>query len=433
MSHIHIINYFIGCYLSKWNIRNRFAMVETKINKAQSVLPTLAQWSPEHSMINNPSVQVIDLFSGCGGMSLGFAAVGKNSGGFNIIGAADIDAISLNTYRHNFKVPALRRDVRELASNTDSLKSFLTELEYDPEKPLVLIGCPPCQGFTAHRKKNWGTEDLRNNLVVLLAEIATVIKPDCLVMENVPELLSGRYWVYFEAFRKRMESEGYVVKQAIHNAAEYGVPQERFRAIIIAMRSKYFLMPQPEFQPSNFRTVRDAIGDLPPIAPGEICGQDKLHRCANHRQATIDVIRKIPRNGGKRPVGVGPACLDRTSGFSDVYGRLAWDKPAITITHYARNPASGRYVHPDQDRGLTIREAARLQGFPDTFEFTGPFDAIFRQIGEAVPPPLSVAVATAVLSALRGDLKPGPNEKLIHEPVSDSFASTIAGMKIKRK
>src|SRR5205823_10383420 len=135
--------------------------------------------------------------------------------------------------------------------------------------------------------------------------------------------------------------------------------------------------------------------------------QDRMHRSAGHRKTTIKTIRAVPKNGGSRPPGVGPKCLDRIKGFSDVYGRLYWDKPSVTITHYARNPASGRFVHPQQDRGLTMREAALLQSFPMDFKFVGAFDSIFKQIGEAVPPKFSSAIAVNVLIEL---LSPPPQE-----------------------
>ena len=134
---------------------------------------------------------------------------------------------------------------------------------------------------------------------------------------------------------------------------------------------------------------------------------------------------------------MGPACLDKTKGFSDVYGRLSWDKPAITITHYARNPASGRYTHPEQDRGLTAREAALLQSFPTGFEFTGKSDDVYRQVGEAVPPLLAAGVAVNVLieliSTVPTDEELKANPAPIEKPVSSSYSSVIAGIKTKGK
>ena len=401
---------------------------------ASLIAKGFTEWVPGRCSPNAPVAQVIDMFSGCGGMSLGFAALAQLTGAFRLIGAADINDTSLATYTRNHGVPALHRDMRLLAGDRDALKEFLTELDgYDPAEPLVLIGCAPCQGFTAHRKKNWDAVDDRNNLVSAFADVAAALAPDCVIMENVPEMLSGRYWPYFEQFRDRMQSEGYTVKQAIHNAAEYGAPQERFRALVIAMRKPDFSMPRPILQPDEFRTVRDAIGDLTPIAAGKRLASDPMHHSASHRASTLDVIRAVPKDGGNRPADVGPDCLRRVKGFYDVYGRLAWDRPAITITHYARNPASGRFTHPEQHRGLTQREAARLQGFPDTFEFTGSFDDVFRQIGEAVPPPMSLAVAGATLANILDENHDSRLDDVVLSPVNDSFAGVIAGIKARRR
>jgi len=405
------------------------------VNKSKNspISKALASWKRGVAGDDSARVQVIDMFSGCGGMSLGFAAKGSHSGEFRLLGAVDINVRSLHTYEHNFGVPGLEYDVRDLASSGALLEEMLGRMDsYDPNAPLVLIGCAPCQGFSAHRKKNWDQLDKRNNLVEAFAEVAASLSPDCIIMENVPELLSTRYWSYFELFRDRVLSEGYFTKQAIHSAAEFGTPQERFRAVVMAMRSEAFQLPKPVLQRGQFRTVRDAIGDLEPVESGETNKRDRFHKSAGHRKSTLDVIRAVPIDGGSRPPGVGPACLDKVAGFYDVYGRLSWAKPAITITHYARNPASGRFIHPDQDRGLTMREAARLQGFPDLFEFTGTFDDVFRQIGEAVPPPMSVAIAEAVAANLRGDVCDSNDEALVHEPVKDSFAGVIAGIKGRR-
>ena len=184
--------------------------------------------------------------------------------------------------------------------------------------------------------------------------------------------------------KNRYEQEGYIVKENIYNAASFGVPQERFRSVVIGMK-KEFILPEGYLEPKNYKTVREAIGALKPVAAGVADPSDPMHKSAAHKKSTIAVLKQVPHDGGNRPAGVGPACLDRTKGFSDTYGRLYWDRPSITITHYARNPASGRYTHPEQDRGLTAREAALLQSFPIGFEFLGKSDDVYRQIGEAVP------------------------------------------------
>lgn len=409
-----------------------------KDNLVRTVQNALTSFEPisASSYKNNP-IQLIDFFSGAGGTSLGFASLNKVIPAFKMLGGCDINEVSASTYSHNYGTPLLNEDITKLAYEDGKLEECLKAIGYDCKKPTVLIGCAPCQGFSSHRKKHWNEQDdIRNSLIMAFANIVKKIDPDVIIMENVPEFLSQRYWGYFSAAKKSYEEQGYIVKEAIYNAASFGVPQDRFRTIIIGMK-KNFVLPSGYLLPSEYKTVRDAIGSLPAVAAGVADPLDPMHKSAAHKQSTIDVIRQVPHDGGSRPAGIGPACLDKTKGFSDVYGRLSWDKPSITITHYARNPASGRYTHPEQDRGLTAREAALLQSFPIGFEFTGKSDDIYRQIGEAVPPMLSSAIAASVLVELLSnepsdeELKLGPES--IENPVSNSYSSVIAGIKTRGK
>lgn len=355
----------------------------------------LRSWKPEKAK-TECEIDVLDFFSGCGGMSLGFAAISRKNNLFNIIGGIDINEIALKSFEKNYKTRTLRKDIREiyLKGEQQLIKDYFG-IKAKRKKPLVIIGCAPCQGFSAHGKKNWHKTDDRNTLIGVFTEVVVSFKPDYIVMENVPEILGKRYWKHYQEAREILEGKGYNIKQAIFNSASFGVPQARYRAIIVASKNN-FSLPAELLLPSEFVTVRDAIGDLPKINPGEISKNDFYHRCASHKKSTIDTISRIPKNGGSRPTGVGPKCLDKVSGFCDVYGRLSWKKPSITITQYSRNPASGRFTHPVQNRGLTIREAARIQSFPDGFEFEGNLGECFKQIGEAVPPLLSLAIATQI-------------------------------------
>jgi len=382
---------------------------------------------------NDERIQLIDFFSGAGGTSLGFQALNGLCPTIEFLGACDIDLWSSESYSTNFETPLGCCDILEISKSPENIHSFFNKLGYNPERKLILIGCAPCQGFSSHRKKDWDKpDDKRDSLAFAFTKIVHEIKPDAILMENVPEFLSKRYWSYFQTVKNSLEQDGYVIKEQIYDAASFGVPQERFRSILIGMR-KNFCLPNTFVSQKNYSTVRDAIGDLEPLAAGEASKTDYMHKSVFHKKSTLDVIRQVPHNGGSRPKGVGPKCLDKTKGFSDVYGRLYWDRPSITITHYVRNPASGRYVHPEQDRGLTAREAARLQSFPDGFHFEGNGDDIYRQIGEAVPPKMATGIALSVVTELLSnepseeDLSKSP--KTICEPVSSSFSSVIVGLK----
>lgn len=381
-------------------------------------------------------IRVMDMFSGCGGMSTGFRAANGMGPIFDIRGAVDIDPVANKSYAANHGIDPLCEDLGRLARSTKKLQEFLSRTGFGEGDANILIGCAPCQGFSSHRNDG-GESDPRNSLFVDFARIAAKVQPDAVVVENVPEILTERYWPYVQHARKILEKAGYYVHVNVHNMAEFGVPQERFRALILAMK-KPFVAPAGFLSRPDFITVRNAIGDLPPVAAGVKHPADPMHFSAGHKQSTIETIRAVPKNGGSRPDHVGPACLRRAKErrgkavYEDVYGRLYWDRPAITITAYARNPASGRFVHPDQDRGLTVREAATLQGFPRSYDILGSLDERFRQIGNAVPPAFSAYLAMHVVGELlSAPLSASEFDKGIESPVGSSFSRMIPGLKSK--
>jgi DNA (cytosine-5)-methyltransferase 1 len=199
---------------------------------------------------------------------------------------------------------------------------------------------------------------------------------------------------------------------------------------------KPFTAPEGFLGRDEFRTVRHAIGDLPSVKAGERNPNDEMHYSAGHKRSTIETIKAVPKDGGSRPEHIGPECLRRAARkngravYEDVYGRLCWDRPAITITAYARNPASGRYVHPEQDRGLTVREAALLQGFPRNYWFAGSLDQRFRQIGNAVPPAFAIFLAAHLVGELLAQpVEPKEFDRGITEPVGPSFSRLIPALK----
>lgn len=378
--------------------------------------------------VKDPAVQIVDLFCGAGGLSAGFEMLGRRTGLCAVVGAADFESEYRDTFETNLGVRPSDADLGEIAADPTAIESFINSLELDRDRPLILAGGPPCQGFSAHRKRHWSSEDVRNQLVPAFARIAVALSPEVVVMENVPELLSGKYWAHFETFRDQLEAAGYSVSAQIHNLAGFGVAQERFRALVIASR-RPIGGPSPVLTGSEFRTVWQQIGHLPAIEPGSAWPLDPMHQCSRHRKSTIDVIRQVPIDGGNRPKGVGPACLQNVDGFRDVYGRLAWDRPSVTITGSARNPASGRYVHPDQNRGLSLREAALIQGFPDNYLFTGTNGSRYQQVGNAVPARFAVILAAHLV---RHILEPAYNPigaDRLSTPARDSFSSSLWGLK----
>lgn len=262
-----------------------------KMDLLQMVQGALVSFTP----INNDNykenpIQLVDFFSGAGGTSLGFAALNSIIPAFKMLGGCDINEVSATTYSRNFGTPIVHEDIRNLAFNKNELYKFLDKIGYDRSKPTVMIGCAPCQGFSSHRKKHWNEEDdVRNSLIMAFAEIVEELQPEVIIMENVPEFLSKRYWSYFSAAKKRYERNGYIVKGSIYNAASFGVPQERFRSIIIGMK-KEFVLPIGYLNPADYRTVRDAIEYLPVVPAGVASKNDPMHKSALHKKSTIDVI-----------------------------------------------------------------------------------------------------------------------------------------------
>jgi DNA (cytosine-5)-methyltransferase 1 len=378
------------------------------------------------------TVDFVDFFAGCGGMSYGFHHVGKKTGFFNWCGAFDNDPYANESYEANLgskpSLVDLSGDVLPL------IKKTMKENGRNNDRPLVVIGCAPCQGFSSHRKKD-KRKDTRNTFVGKFAEIAVELDADIIIMENVPDILAKKHFSHFQRFKEVVEEKGYNIQAEIVNMADYGVPQERFRAVIIASKKHQVSFPTPTHTRPNYKTVRAAIGKLKPLDPkGGVDPVDPMHKTSNHRDSTIQTLALIPKDGGARPRGVGPKCLDKVAGFYDVYGRLWWDRPAITITARCRTPSCGRFTHPEQNRGLSIREAALLQGFPKTFIFKGPFDDCYKQIGNAVPPPFSDVLAQHIKKIFlkkTGESKSGT--VAIDKPKFASYSVLIAHRKGRMK
>jgi len=351
------------------------------------------------------TVYVIDFFSGCGGMSWGFANFRQSHLAFNILAGIDIDKQALETYKINIGSPGIVQDIREIARNPELLETIIPSFSPKQNRPLVFIGCAPCQGFSAHRKKD-ERDDKRNNLLVAFAEICAHFLPDAVVIENVPEILNGKFSHYWQAAEKIFIKSKYLLSQQVLDLSSYGVPQRRRRAVILGGLGGPLTLPDPVFSPDKALTVRDAISHLEPIKSGEQSKFDRTHKAPNHTHRILERIKKTPPDGGDRrdlPDNEQLIChsnIDKgtTPGFTDVYGRLRWDTPSVTITAKSSTPSCGRFLHPEQHRNISVREAAILQGFPQTYEFAGPMVHQYRQIGEAVPPIFAKFLAQQILN-----------------------------------
>jgi DNA (cytosine-5)-methyltransferase 1 len=342
------------------------------------------------------SLKLIDLFSGAGGMSLGFTDP-RFGGGFECVLALDNDPAAIETHKANFGPEAHCARIEDWLSTNDVPAAD------------VVIGGPPCQGFSLLNKKRQG--DQRRALWEPYLAIADRSGARVFVMENVAELYRSPE---LDDIRARAAEFGFETAATIVNAADYGAPQTRRRTIILGWRGT---RAKPTFPPltthaeprsgSNlprWRTVRDAIFDLPQPVRTEIAGPAPLdlHVKRNPTVVSLARYRAVPAGGNrfdllKNAPEITPGCwVRKTTGGTDLFGRLWWDRPSVTIRTEFFKPEKGRYLHPVQDRPITHREAARIMGFPDDFVFKGTKTEIARQIGNAVPPPLAGALSRLV-------------------------------------
>ncbi|UWR76647.1 DNA cytosine methyltransferase [Phaeobacter inhibens] len=379
------------------------------------------------------AVDVLDLFCGCGGLSLGFL----NQNGptrYRILGGIDTDPHACQTYTSQIGAPAIQEDIGAL-TDENLLNKAMGKLAPRESSKLVVVGGPPCQGFSAHRKKD-GRSDKRNDLVEQFFRVALRLKPEFIVMENVPEVFDDKHWPNLAKSIERVERAGYRVRARIHNLADYGVPQARFRAIIVARRAgRVFNFPKKE--EGLHLTVRDAIGHLPHLQAGERSSSDEMHVAPRHTKRILDLIASVPHDGGSRKdadPSLLPSCHGSVDGFRDVYGRLAWDKPSISITAKSSTPSCGRFLHPQQDRNISVREAGLLQGFPPDFIVSGPLVQKYRQIGNAVSPVFSSKIACQLAHELQTpSVSIHGFDEDIRAAQGRSFTSSIASRKRQTK
>ncbi|MGL6125394.1 MAG: DNA (cytosine-5-)-methyltransferase [Metamycoplasmataceae bacterium] len=347
--------------------------------------------------------KILDLFSGAGGFSFGF----DNNENFKTVLANDFDADALKTLKsNNENVEVICGDI----TNNNVKNKIINK-----SKQLgvnFIIGGPPCQGFSMKGKKG-GLDDERNFLFLEFIEIVNKIRPSFFVIENVPAILTSMDSYFIKQIESKMNDMGYFINYKILNASDFGVPQIRKRAFIIGSLFGKFDLPI-----ANNRTkktnVWDAISDLSYIESGDIQDERKYtnkpitdyqvqmrknsstlfnHSATKHTKETLYKLKLIPEKGTKLDL---PFNLRTNQKFKTTWSRLHWDKPSPTIDTRFDTPSNGQNTHPVLNRAITPREAARIQSFPDNFKFIGKKTQICRQIGNAVPPLLSKAIANSI-------------------------------------
>lgn len=334
--------------------------------------------------MRNGTFSVIDLFAGAGLFSAAFAREG-----FEILQAVEIDPAAIETYRRNVGDHVQQMDVRvgTPACSCD-----------------VIIAGPPCQGFSTLGKRD--EDDPRNALSLEVLRWAEAAKPAIVVIENVAAFLDHPVW---NELRRGFEKLGFGVSAHVLNAYDYGVPQLRARSFTIASRAKL-----PEIAPVEgrfVRTVREAFVGLSSIPDGH-----NNHFAPTPSAIALSRMRVIPPGGDKRDVLEHAPDLAPPSWHStryqatDAWGRMLWDRPCNTLRTALQNASKGRYIHPDQNRVISLREACRLHSIWDDWSFAGYSTHIARQIGNSVPPRLGQSVASAVRAVLEGssELAPSP-------------------------
>jgi len=338
-------------------------------------------------------IRAVDLFCGAGGFTHGLF-----DAGIDVALGVDIEPTVRHAYESN------NRPARFMLADVSEIAGDAIRAAWGGARVTLPAGSPPCQEFSRANSRR-DPESPRASLAAQFARLVEESRPDYVAAENVPGAANSTAYATLIAVLERL---GYQVTLSTHDAADYGVPQRRIRLLLLAARDWPVTMLSPaEVGACGGRTVRDAIADLPPLEAGEADPDDPLHRAAALSPLTLERARASRPGGTWRdmPEHLWPPRARRgVLCYRDAYGRMEWDRPAPTITTLI-HPGCGRYFHPEQDRCVTLRELAMLQGFPRRYSFWPDaghhVEAVARMIGNAVPPPLARAIGLSVIAHAR--------------------------------
>ena len=341
-------------------------------------------------------IAAVDIFCGVGGLSYGLAAAGVD-----VVAGIDVDGSCRFPYEANvIGARFIERDVRDVTA--EELSGLWPE-----GATRLLAGCAPCQPFSSYRKSVSPSSDDRWVLLRELGRLVETTQPDFVTTENVPRI-EGK--AVLGDFVRMLERLGYSVDSDVCRCTDYGLAQNRRRLVLVASRFGTATVPVGDLSGCPPKTVRQAIGGLPPIEAGDTHEADPVHR--SRGLSALNRQRMVASKPGGTwhdwPKELRAPCHQRASGaaFKNVYARMRWDQPSPTITTYFHNFGAGRFGHPEQHRTISLREAAILQGFPEDYQFAregdpAPLATLGRHIGNAVPPPLGEAIGRSLLEVLR--------------------------------
>ncbi len=386
-------------------------VLETKAEPVQGV-PEECSEPVAPSVERARPLLAIDCFAGAGGFSLGAIAAG-----FEICAAVENDRHASRTYVNGVKnktpreVKFFQNDIMELSPH-----SVLADSDLVAGKCDLLLGGPPCQGFSSHRLGSAGVDDPRNALLLRYFEYIAAIRPRVFLLENVPGLMQPKHASYLQSFLRIADEHDYdIVGPLLLNARDFGVPQNRKRVFILGC-DRIRAINVPNWPPAPTHHGPDRIKRFGPTRP-YLTASDAFRPPSRnddpndihmrHGQVLVEVFKSTPANGGSRAQSnrVLP-CHAGHDGHKDVYGRIDPSRPSPTMTTACINPSKGRFVHPTEHHGITVRQAARLQTFPDEFDFEGGLIAAGVQIGNAVPVLLAEALCRPIRRGLEAKFEP---------------------------
>ena len=338
-------------------------------------------------------MKAIDLFCGAGGLTQGLRRAG-----WDVVLGIDVDSAVGETYvNNNPGSKFLSADLRII--NGDDIHALTGSI---PSEELLLAGCAPCQPFSKQRRSVDRARFSDATLLLEFARLVRALRPRAVLMENVPGITRNPGRVVLNDFLQTLRENGYDPAHCIVNACDYGVPQHRRRYVLLTVKGATVALPQRHNASTN--TVRSAIDGFPVIEAGETHRSVPNHYSARLSQLNLSRIKATPADGGSRrnwPQNLELECHKNDGiGFSDVYGRMWWDRVAPTLTSRCNSLSNGRFGHPEQHRAISLREAAALQSFSDDYEFFGPKNRIAQWIGNAVPVRFAEVLGVTALRAI---------------------------------